>query len=234
MSSFYKLAAMKKICITLCFILIPGFLFAQNHVIHGVVHTFESIPLMGAEIKVKSTKQSVQTDSMGNFVAFCNQEDKLKISARGFYVQNVKIEPNTKVVAVNLKLKPGEKQRQYAIGYGYVSGEDISTAISSMETDASSFGRYNNMYDLIRGQLSGVQVTNGEIIIRGTKTFQGSNAALIVVDGVIVETEYLNSLSPIEVKSIDAIRDGSSAIYGSRGANGVILIETLKGGDEVQ
>jgi TonB-dependent SusC/RagA subfamily outer membrane receptor len=189
---------------------------------------------MGAEIRVKSTKLSVQTDSMGNFVVLSNPEDKLRISARGFYTQNVKIAPNIKVVAVNLKLKPGEKQRQYAIGYGYVSEEDISIAVSGLETNASSFERYNTIYDLIRGQLSGVQITNGEIIIRGAKSFQGSSAALIVVDGVIVDSDFLNSISPIEVKSIDAIKDGGSAIYGSRGANGVILIETWKGGDEVK
>jgi TonB-dependent SusC/RagA subfamily outer membrane receptor len=82
--------------------------------------------------------------------------------------------------------------------------------------------------------VAGAQVTNGEIILRGDNSFRSSSAALIVVDGVIVDYDFLNTLSPVQVKSIDAIKDGTSAIYGSRGANGVILIETKKGGDEIR
>ncbi len=225
---------MKKICILLTFIFVSMFLHAQDHVIHGVVHTLDKIPLIGAEIKVKSTKQSVFTDSLGNFTAFCNSEDKLKVVAKGFYNQNVKIAGSTKVVAVNLNLKPGEKQREYAIGYGYVSEEDRTNALAGVNTDYTSFSKYSDIYDLIRGQLAGVQIKNGEIIIRGDRSFQGSSAALIVVDGVIWDSETLRTLSPIQVKSIDAIKDGAAAVYGSRGANGVILIETLKGGEEIK
>ena len=71
-------------------------------------------------------------------------------------------------------------------------------------------------------------------IIRGTSSFHASNAALIVVDGVISDNDVLRTLSPIEVKSVDVIKDGSSAVYGSRGANGVVIIETRKGGDEIK
>ena len=225
---------MKKIGVILCFIFVSYFLYSQDHMIHGVVHTFETIPLIGAEIKVKSTKQSVLTDSTGKFVAFCNPEDKLKIVARGFYTQNVKITGNTKLVAVNLQLKPSEKQREYAIGYGYVSGEALTNAVSGVNTTNATFLKYSNIYDLIRGELAGVQVENGEIIIRGDRSFQGSSAALIVVDNVIWDAESLRTLSPIHVKSIVAIKDGASAVYGSRGANGVIIIETLKGGEEIK
>ena len=94
--------------------------------------------------------------------------------------------------------------------------------------------KYSDIYDLIRDQVAGAQIKNGEIIIRGDRSFQGSSAALIVVDGVIWDSEALRTLSPIQVKSIDAIKDGSAAVYGSRGANGVILIETIKGGEEIK
>ncbi len=103
----------------------------------------------------------------------------------------------------------------------------------AVNTTNALFTKYSDIYDLIRGQLAGAQVTNGEIIFRGDKSFQGSSAALIVVDGVIWDSETLSTLSPIQVKSIDAIKDGGSAVYGSRGANGVILIETIKGGEEI-
>ncbi|MEN8229292.1 MAG: carboxypeptidase-like regulatory domain-containing protein [Bacteroidota bacterium] len=225
---------MKKIGIFLAFVIFSNLLNAQDHIIHGIVHTFDKIPLIGAEIKVKSTKQSVFTDSLGNFVVLCNSEDKLRVMARGFYTQNVKIDGSTKVVAVNLNLKPGDKQREYAIGYGYVSGEDLTNAVAGLNTTDASFLKYSDIYSLIRDQVDGVQIKNGEIIIRGDRSFQGSSAALIVVDGIIWDSETLSTLSPIQVKSIDAIKDGGAAVYGSRGANGVILIETIKGGEEVK
>jgi len=226
---------MRRISIILFLIYISNLLVAQDHTIQGVVHTLDRIPLIGAEIKVKSTKQSVLTDSLGTFVISCNSKDKLIVMAKGFYTQNVKVTKDIKLVAVNLKLKPGDKMQEYAIGYGYVSEQDKTSAVAGFNTNDATFMKYSNMYDLIRGQLAGVQVMNGEIIIRGgNNSFQGNSAALIVVDGIISDYEILNTLSPIQVKSINVIKDGSSAIYGSRGANGVVIIETRKGGDEIK
>jgi TonB-dependent SusC/RagA subfamily outer membrane receptor len=226
---------MKRISIFLFCIFVSSLLLAQDHIIRGVVHTLEKIPLIGAKIKVKSTKQSVLTDTLGTFVVSCNSADKLKVMARGFYTQNVKVSKEIKMIAVNLNLKPGSNSQKYAIGYGYISEKDKSSAVTGFNTNKSTFSKYSDMYDLIRGQLAGVQVTNGEIIIRGgSNSFYGSSAALIVVDGVISDSDILNTIKPIQVKSINVIKDGSSAVYGSRGANGVILIETLKGGDELK
>lgn len=219
--------------------LLSNMLKAQDHTIQGIVHAFDSIPLIGAEIRVKSTKQSVLTDASGNFVLHCDSEDKLKIMAKGFHNQKVKLTKKIKYVAVNLKSKAREtryqeKEQKYAIGYAYVSERDKTTASESLRRNEASFSRYSNMYELIRGQFAGVEVTlNGEIIIRGTSSFNSSSAALIVVDGVIMDADILNTMSPIQVKNIHVIKDGSAAVYGSRGANGVVLIETRKGGDEL-
>jgi TonB-dependent SusC/RagA subfamily outer membrane receptor len=204
-------------------------LFAQDRVVYGIVHTLDSIPLIGAEIKVKSTRQTVYTDSLGNFAIACNNKDKIKVIANGFYTENVNLDKEIQLVAINLRLKPGEKNQQYAIGYGYVSENDRTTAVTNLNKEDTEFTRFSNMYDLIRSM--GAQVRNGEIIVRGTNSFQGSSAALLVVDDVIVESDYLNSLSPIEVKSIDIIKDGSASVYGTRGSNGVVIIRTKKGGD---
>jgi TonB-dependent SusC/RagA subfamily outer membrane receptor len=223
---------MKKTGIILLIIFASYTLYAQGRYVQGFVHTLDNIPLIGAEINVKSTKKSVFTDSVGHFIAHCYTGDKLKIKARGFYDQKVKIAQNTKVVAVNLKLKPGEKNRKYAIGYGYVTEEDKTMSVSGVNTTDEKFLRYNNMYELIRDYVPGAQEINGEIVLRGDRSFQGSNAALIVVDGTIVDASYLDGLPPVDVKSVDVLKDGSAAVYGSRGANGVILIETKRGGDE--
>lgn len=206
---------------------------AQDKIIHGVVTTFDSIPLVDAEIKNRSTKQTVTTDSLGRFTIPGTSGDKLKIKARGFFNEKAKLEEKTRYVAVNMKLKPGQTNKEYAIGYAKVSDRDKLNALASMSNDDDvDFSQYSNIYDLIKGRFAGVQVRNGEIIIRGINSINSSSAALIVVDGVPVDGSALNSIPPIQVKSINIIKDGSAAIYGSRGANGVVIIETRRGGDD--
>lgn len=223
-----------KIFKTLLFLVALGFFSttnAQEKIIHGVVTTFDSIPLIDAEVQVRSTKQKVLTDTLGRFSVAVNPGDRLKVSATGFFNQKVKLEEKTKLVAVNLKLKPGDKNREYAIGYGHVSDRDKLNALASLNSNDMDFSQYSNIYELIKGRFAGVQVVNGEIIIRGINSINSSSAALIVVDGVPVDGSALNSIPPVQVKSINVIKDGSSAIYGSRGANGVVLIETKRGND---
>jgi len=205
---------------------------AQDRIIHGIVTTFDSIPLIGAEVEVKSTDQTVMTDTLGRFSVGVENDDKLKIKAEGFYNQRVKLKENTKFAAVNLKLKPGEENREIAIGYGYVTDREKLNAAAMIDNNDFDFSQYSNIYELIKGRFAGVQVQNGEIIIRGPSSINSSNAALVVVDGVPSSNDILSSIPPIQVKSINVIKDGSSAIYGSRGANGVLLIETKRGGDK--
>lgn len=205
---------------------------AQERVVHGIVTTFDSIPLIGADVKVKSTKQTVLTDTLGRFSVAIDKEDKLKVGAEGFYNLKVKIEESVKFAAVNLKLKPGEKNREIAIGYGHVADRDKLNALAQLNNNDADFSQYSTIEELIKGRFAGVQIINGEVIIRGISSINSSNAALIVLDGVPTSGDILRSLPPTQVKSINVIKDGSSAIYGSRGANGVVLIETKRGGDE--
>lgn len=206
--------------------------FSQDKIIHGQIFTFDSIPVVDAQVKVKSTKQIVQSDTIGRFSVMCNPEDVLKVTAEGFYTQKIKLEDKTKLVLINIKLKPGEKNREYAIGYGHVTDEDRLNAVASLNNGDLDFSQYSNMYEVIRGRFPGVQIINGEIIIRGINSLNSSSAALIVVDGVPADNSVLSTIPPVQVKSINVIKDGSSAIYGVRGSNGVVLIETKKGGDD--
>ncbi|MBN2635394.1 MAG: TonB-dependent receptor plug domain-containing protein [Prolixibacteraceae bacterium] len=217
----------KMVCICWVFLLFAVNVYAQERVVHGMVTTFDSIPLIGVEIQIKSTGQIVFTDSAGTFSVACNKEDKLKIRANGFYNSSLNLNEKTKFAAINLKLKPGEKQREYAIGYGHVSEKDLANAVTSLNQNDMKFSRFNDIFDIIRSM--GVEVVNNEVHIRGDKSFQGNNAALLVVDGVIVDADFLKTIKPIHVKSIDIIRDGASSVYGSRGANGVVVVQTLGG-----
>lgn len=219
---------MKKILIVVILALFSNLInYAQDRMVQGVVNTLDSIPLIGVEITIQSTKQVIRTDSLGNFLAACDNKDKLKLKATGFYNQNVKIDENVKIVAINMKLKPGEKQLDYAIGYGYISEKDRTTAVSTHGMKKTDYSKYNNVFEIITGM--GGQIQNGEIVLRGAKSFQGSSGALIVVDGSPVDYNYLSTLRPIDIKRVDIMRDGASSVYGTRGANGVVQIETLKG-----
>lgn len=218
------------------FILFASNAFAQNKTLVGKVTTFDSIPLIGVDVLVKSTKLLYKTDSLGRFQVFCDSEDKLEITASGFYSQKVKVEKGIRMMFINLKLKKGENNIELAgryvnVGYGYVDSKSLLNAVSSLNKNDIDFSVYTSMFDLIQGQFPGVTVEGNRIIVRGTKTIYGteSDAALLVVDGMIVSTQDFANLSPQDVQSVDVLKDGSSSVYGSRGANGVVLVETKKG-----
>jgi hypothetical protein len=188
---------MKKIAVFCILFFVSLFIsktgFAQERVLQGRVFTFDSIPLIGANVQVKSTKQVVKSDSLGQFSVTCNPGDVLKVSARGFTTEKFKLENKVRIAIINLKLKPGEKSREYAIGYGHVKDVDKLNAVSNLNNRDVDFSMYSNMFELIRGRFSGVQVVNGEIIIRGINSINSSSAALIVVDGVPTSSSVLNS-----------------------------------------
>ncbi len=210
--------------------------FGQDKTLVGKVTTFDSIPLIGAQVEVKSTEQTVKTDSLGRFQVFCNMEDRLEISANGFFSKKVKVDKEIRLMLVNLKLKQGDNNLDMAsryvnVGYGYVDSKNLLNAVSSLDNRDADFSIYSNMYDLIKGRFPGVTVEGNKIVVRGTKTLHGveSDAALLVVDGRIVSREDFLSLSPLDVQSVNVLKDASSSVYGSRGANGVVLVETKRG-----
>ena len=112
------------------------------------------------------------------------------------------------------------------IGYGTQDKDKLSTAVSNVKVKKTEAQTYTDMYEYLRGRVPGVMVTSDKrIIIRGIGTNSDSFDPLILVDDV--ETTDLSSLNPADVQSVDVIKDGSSAIYGMRGANGVIIINTV-------
>ena len=115
------------------------------------------------------------------------------------------------------------------IGYGVQDKDHVTTAVSNVKVKKTEAQTYANMYDYLRGRVPGVQVTSdNRIIIRGIGTNSGNTDPLILVDGV--EVSDLSGIDPMFVKSVDVIKDGSSAIYGMQGANGVIIIKTVEAG----
>lgn len=211
---------------------LPSALNAQTKVIRGKVTTLNDLRVRNIDVKAKKAKSWVKTDSVGEYFIVCNDNDVLVFKGKVFRAQNVKIKPGT-VDSVNIKLQfiQTTKNKEIAVGYGYMNEDQMTSAVSYMDNTNEDFCRYTNIFELIRGRFPGVQVMGSgsepEVIIRGQGSINSSNCALYVVDGQVVNS--ISSISPCQVRSINVIKDGSSAIYGSRGANGVVMIETVRG-----
>ena len=119
---------------------------------------------------------------------------------------------------------------QVEVGYGTQSSRNMTTAVANVKVKKTESQTYSDMYAYLRGRVAGVMVTSdNRIIIRGIGTNSDAIDPLILVDGV--QTTDLSGINPADVKSVDVIKDGSSAIYGMQGANGVIIIKTIGSGD---
>ena len=135
--------------------------------------------------------------------------------------------PDTDSLIINLIFIDTEKNREIAIGYGYVNEKNLLYAVNNLADENNEFCNYTNIFDLINGRFAGVTVSNKAVYIRGQNSINLSDEALYVVDGMINST--IDWVSPCDVKSINVLKDGSAAIYGARGSNGVVIIETRQG-----
>ena len=116
---------------------------------------------------------------------------------------------------------PGEEEVN--LGYQKIKKKDSTASASNLKVSRGS--GYSNIYEYLQGRVAGVEVVGNSIRIRGERSINSSNEPLIIVDGI--QTDDISHISPEEVQSIDVLKDASStALYGSRGANGVILITT--------
>jgi len=132
----------------------------------------------------------------------------------------------TLLVSCGSSSRVASKGDAIQIGYGSQDRDKVTTSVSNVKVKKNDAQTYSDMYDYLRGRVAGVTVTSDKrIIIRGIGTNSDATDPLILVDGV--ETTDLSGINPADVQSVDVIKDGSSAIYGMRGANGVIIINTV-------
>ena len=128
---------------------------------------------------------------------------------------------------VNLELRPDPESRELAIGYGHVKDIDKLDAMSSLNENTMDFSHYSNIHEIIRGRFPGIEIIGDEIKIRSDPSLGiTSYSALLIVDGVIVDKSMFRSISTSDVASINIIKGTEAAIYGSRGAGGVVIVET--------
>jgi TonB-dependent SusC/RagA subfamily outer membrane receptor len=225
---------MKQIIFILVGLLVTFSLSAQHRVVYGKVNLFENFSLTNIVVTAKKAGTKTLTDSLGNFAIVCNERDVLQFKAKTFYNVKKLVGPNTDSVIVNMRFVEGPESVDLAIGYGYITKDKATHAQSMMNNKRENFCSYSNIFELINGRCPGVNVNTvsnfpgaeQEIVIRGKNSINLSSCALYVVDGIVVS--HIGDISPCDVKSINFLKDASASIYGSRGANGVVLIETVR------
>jgi len=212
--------------------------WAQSLTVTGVVMASDDPdPVIGANVMVKGSTVGTITDFDGNFELQAKAGDVLVVSFMGYKSSEVKV-TNSGPLHVTLQPDNVQLQEVVAIGYGTMKKSDLTGSVASVSAEQLLKAPVAGLDQALQGRAAGVTVTSnsgqpGEgatIRIRGIGSATGQNDPLYVVDGVI--TGDIKWLSPTDIKSMEILKDASAAaIYGSRGANGVILITTKSGGE---
>lgn len=210
-------------------------LFAQNQNVKGVVKSSEdNMPIPGVSVVIKGTTIGTITDLDGNYNIKAKKGDVLHFSFIGMEDK----EENVNGAIINVSLTPSVigLDEVVAIGYGTVKKKELTGAVARVKSEEITRTVTSDLGNALQGLVAGVNVTaasgqpgeSANILIRGVTSLEGSNTPLYVVDGVPQEGDP--RLSPNEIETIDILKDAAScAIYGTRGASGVILITTKQG-----
>lgn len=246
---------MKRLTLFYLILLVSVTVFGQGRQITGVVLDESSNPLPGANVLVEGTTNGTSTDFDGNFnLTVPNDATAIVVSFIGYKEQRVEITVSS-IYSIQMELEANSLNEVVVVGYGTQRKSDITGAITSIEVDETAAQRTATVDQLLQGRAAGVQViqngsANGSVSvrIRGSNSLRGNNEPLYVVDGVIISSagedaanagdnnsyteaqNGLNGINPRDIKSMEILKDASAtAIYGSRGANGVVLITTKSG-----
>ena len=216
----------------MCLVLSGTTVFAQEKTVTGVVTDSFNEPLIGASIVVQGTTNGVITDLDGKYSIKVTPGATLQFSYVGMEKQSVKV-GNQSVINVQLKDDSQMLAETVVIGYGSAKKRDLTGSITNIKGDEIANKPVANPLSALQGKVAGVQVINSgragedpEIRVRGTNSINGYKP-LYVVDGLF--NDNINFLNPQDIESMEILKDPSSlAIFGVRGANGVIIITTKK------
>lgn len=209
----------------------PTGVYSQSESIIGHVSGRNGQPIVDAVILIQKTNTVAQTDSLGNFTILASPKDEILVSKSGYQLKTVKLEDKKdKSIKIILEKDSDWGDEQVNIGYGTISKKNMTQSVSSVSKNQIKHARETGDILQVFKTVPGVDVVNNggtiELHIRGVHSIYGSNAALIMLDGITYNGD-LKELDPNDIKSIDVLKDASAtAIYGSRGANGVVLITT--------
>ncbi len=210
---------------------------AQSKSVTGQVLDDNGLPLPGVSIAIKGTKTGTQSDFNGGFKITASAKDQLVFSYIGFETKTVTI-GNSSNLNVSLHETASNLDEVLVIGYGTVKRKDVTGSVSRVDMVDLNKAPVRSFEEALAGRVAGVQVTSSdgrpgsdvEIVIRGNNSVTQANSPLYVIDGFPIEDANNNTVNPADIESIDILKDASAtAIYGARGANGVVVITTKQG-----
>ena len=227
-----KASWLKSLFLLVCLVLSGTTVFAQEKTVTGVVTDSFNEPLIGASIVVQGTTNGVITDLDGKYSIKVTPGATLQFSYVGMEKQSIKV-GNQSIINVQLKDDSQMLAETVVIGYGSAKKRDLTGSITNIKGDEIANKPVANPLSALQGKVAGVQVINSgragedpEIRVRGTNSINGYKP-LYVVDGLF--NDNINFLNPQDIESMEILKDPSSlAIFGVRGANGVIIITTKK------
>jgi TonB-dependent SusC/RagA subfamily outer membrane receptor len=210
----------------------------KNNIVSGYVTDVNNQPVSGAMILADRQETGVVTSKKGFYKVRVTPETRMigvyselngsaETLAEGGTEINIVLYGNFAIEG----FKPAvpEDEEMVNIGYGKVRKKDLTTPTGQINGQDNKYDSYISIYDMIRGEVPGVQVVGTQILIRGMSSINSSNDPLLVVDGMPVSS--IDNISPRQVKSISVLKGSDAAIYGTRAAGGVILID-LKGASD--
>ncbi len=232
-----------RIFTLLCGMMLTATAFAQQITVNGHVKDATGEAVIGATVRIVGASGGTITDFDGNFTLNANQGDQISISYIGYEDAIVAAAPNLQVL---LKEDVAQSLNEVVvIGYGVAKKNDLTGSVTAIKPDEKNHGLITSAQDMLSGKIAGVNVTSdggtpggsSTIRIRGGSSLNASNDPLIVIDGMALDRQgvkgspnALSMVNPNDIESFTVLKDASAtAIYGSRGSNGVIIITTKKG-----
>jgi TonB-linked SusC/RagA family outer membrane protein len=217
-------------------VIAPEEVLQQKKLTGSVVDETSGLPLIGVTIMIEGTTQGTVTDGNGNFnLTLPSTNNVLKVSYLGYIPQIINVKGLTKL---DIRLSPDVRSLDevVVVGYGTLKKSDVTGSLTSISEKTLRERPIQNAVQALQGKAAGVDIISnvrpGEVSsvsIRGTRSISASSAPLYVVDGIILFGS-VNDVNPNDIAHMEILKDASAtAIYGSRGANGVILITTKKG-----
>lgn len=211
----------------------------RKFTISGYVMDTGKNPVSGALIFIDSKNTGKVTDAEG-FYKIKVKPDAETITVLTMYgiAAEAPISGRTSINIIIEKSSPISSQVQNKekadevvdVGYGVIKKKDLTFSVSKTNVTEKDYSSYTDIYDLLHATVPGIQVSGKKIYIRGISTLNASTDPLFVVNSSI--TESIDNIQPIDVKSVQVLKGASASIYGVRGSNGVILINTVKAGDK--
>ncbi len=227
---------MRKFTLVLILCTIITQIWAQTKQIKGKVTDENGLPLQGVSVTGKSGIKGTQTDESGSFTITVPSNTKLQLSFSYVGFKPISLDASDNM-AIKLSKADDKLDDVVVIGYQTIKRRDVLASVSSVSAKDLKDIPINSAAEVLNGRLAGVTATTAEgspdaairIRVRGGMSITGDNSPLYIVDGVQVENG-LNAIAPQDIQSIDVLKDAAAtAIYGARGANGVIVITTKSG-----